>query len=398
MLSRIPAPAAAVVVRDQLPAQLAIGYKSPPCPPRRNNCPSSLAAPAYRRRPASRRWSSAGWSTCNRAVRAGKSVVICNDGSDDNTGEVLAGLAARFPALKVVTHQKNQGAAAALTTAIAATTKAWVLLIDSDGQFPSRTWSASRPSGPSRRRRRSSASAWARRTRTSRASAPGRAAKMADIFHGSSYKDFNSAFKLAARRPLALVEPGGEGAPTTHRDHLQAARARRAADRGAGGARAPRHAAPAASRCCAGQSTAPSSSRTSPFGKSSSAWACCGARGVRVREQEIRVSVFSGGQRAGDHHPRAGDGPAHPAVGAGQRVRRRPLHRRPARAHPRHARAFGLQEELLLPAGPLLGRAGGVEKLIEYRLPKDFTLAQFKELPALARGLPCRSEFPVRCA
>ncbi len=35
-----------------------------------------------------------------------------------------------------------------------------------------------------------------------------------------------------------------------------------------------------------------------------------------------------------------------------------------------------------------------LEKLIEYRLPKDFTSQQFKELPALARGLPCRSEYP----
>ncbi|HUB09391.1 MAG TPA: 2-phospho-L-lactate transferase CofD family protein [Myxococcales bacterium] len=35
-----------------------------------------------------------------------------------------------------------------------------------------------------------------------------------------------------------------------------------------------------------------------------------------------------------------------------------------------------------------------LEKLIEYRLPKNFTREQFEELPALARGLHCRSEFP----
>ncbi len=36
-----------------------------------------------------------------------------------------------------------------------------------------------------------------------------------------------------------------------------------------------------------------------------------------------------------------------------------------------------------------------LEKLIEYRLPKDFSREQFEALPALARGAPCRSEYPA---
>ncbi|CAN1495683.1 dolichyl-phosphate beta-glucosyltransferase [Rhabdaerophilaceae bacterium] len=63
-------------------------------------------------------------------------IVVCNDGSKDKTGAILDELVSRFPKLKPVHFTVNQGAAAALTNAIANTTMDWVLLIDSDGQFP----------------------------------------------------------------------------------------------------------------------------------------------------------------------------------------------------------------------------------------------------------------------
>ncbi len=63
-------------------------------------------------------------------------IVICNDGSKDNTWELLGELALRYPSVKPYSHSTNQGAAAALTTAIKNTTKSWVLLLDSDGQYP----------------------------------------------------------------------------------------------------------------------------------------------------------------------------------------------------------------------------------------------------------------------
>lgn len=63
-------------------------------------------------------------------------IVICNDGSKDDTGKILKELSSKHSEIKVVEHAKNKGAAAALTTAIQNTSYDWVLLLDSDGQFP----------------------------------------------------------------------------------------------------------------------------------------------------------------------------------------------------------------------------------------------------------------------
>ncbi|MCE0522820.1 MAG: glycosyltransferase family 2 protein [Methylacidiphilales bacterium] len=63
-------------------------------------------------------------------------IVICDDGSKDNTWELLSGLARAYPSVKPCRHPVNQGAGAALATAISHTTKKWVLLLDADGQYP----------------------------------------------------------------------------------------------------------------------------------------------------------------------------------------------------------------------------------------------------------------------
>lgn len=97
----------------------------------------SLAAPAYNE--------AAGiaavvrdWHACLAASPdvAAFEIVVCNDGSRDRTGEILDALAAELPQLRPLHFARNQGAAAALAAAIAATRHDWVLLIDSDGQFP----------------------------------------------------------------------------------------------------------------------------------------------------------------------------------------------------------------------------------------------------------------------
>ena len=63
-------------------------------------------------------------------------VIVVNDGSYDNTGDVLAGLAARYgPRMRVVTHPENRGYGGALRTGFAAATKDLVFYTDGDGQY-----------------------------------------------------------------------------------------------------------------------------------------------------------------------------------------------------------------------------------------------------------------------
>jgi dolichol-phosphate mannosyltransferase len=62
-------------------------------------------------------------------------IVLCNDGSTDGTGAVLDRLRARYPRLRVVDHARNGGYGRALSAAIAATRGAYVVTMDSDGQF-----------------------------------------------------------------------------------------------------------------------------------------------------------------------------------------------------------------------------------------------------------------------
>jgi glycosyltransferase involved in cell wall biosynthesis len=63
-------------------------------------------------------------------------IVVCDDGSTDATPEILDVLGAEIPELVVVRFPRNRGAGAAIAAAIAATTLDWVVLLDSDGQFP----------------------------------------------------------------------------------------------------------------------------------------------------------------------------------------------------------------------------------------------------------------------
>jgi dolichol-phosphate mannosyltransferase len=123
-------------------------------------------------------------------------VVICNDGSSDTTASILDGLALVNPALKVVHHKINQGAAQALVTAIRNTQYHWVLLIDSDGQYGIENLEQLigkventgvdavmgvriLKSDSLFARFGSSASGW-----------------LCNLFHGTHYRDFNCALKL----------------------------------------------------------------------------------------------------------------------------------------------------------------------------------------------------------
>ena len=63
-------------------------------------------------------------------------LIVVNDGSHDNTGEVLAELERKYaPLMRVVTHEKNRGYGGALRSGFAAATKELVFYTDGDGQY-----------------------------------------------------------------------------------------------------------------------------------------------------------------------------------------------------------------------------------------------------------------------
>ncbi len=63
-------------------------------------------------------------------------VIVVNDGSEDETAEVLAGLQREFgKRLRVVTHAKNRGYGGALRSGFEAATREFVFYTDGDGQY-----------------------------------------------------------------------------------------------------------------------------------------------------------------------------------------------------------------------------------------------------------------------
>jgi glycosyltransferase involved in cell wall biosynthesis len=127
-------------------------------------------------------------------------IVVCNDGSRDDTGAILDRIARQIPQLKPVHLDVNQGAAVALTTAIRHTGEAWVLLLDSDGQFPiqslPRLVAAIQASGA-----HGAMGVRAKKDSFFTRFGTWSSGLVCNLFHWSSYRDFNSAFKLV-RGPL----------------------------------------------------------------------------------------------------------------------------------------------------------------------------------------------------
>jgi len=142
------------------------------------------------------------------AVRAFE-IVICDDGSRDDTGAILDALAQRYPEVRPVHHRANQGAAAALTTAIGHTTGDWVLLIDSDGQFPISNLPAMLAAMG--QNEAVIGARMAKQDSVFTRLGSSLSGSLCNWFHGTHYRDFNSAFKLvrgAALRALPLEAKG----------------------------------------------------------------------------------------------------------------------------------------------------------------------------------------------
>ena len=62
-------------------------------------------------------------------------VIVVEDGSRDESKEVLRSLVGQYPSLKVVYHPRNMGYGASLADGVLAATKEFVLCVDGDSQF-----------------------------------------------------------------------------------------------------------------------------------------------------------------------------------------------------------------------------------------------------------------------
>jgi glycosyltransferase involved in cell wall biosynthesis len=62
-------------------------------------------------------------------------VIVVDDGSADRTAAIAAMLAAAFPDVRLVRHERNRGYGAAVRTGVEASRGDWVLLTDGDRQF-----------------------------------------------------------------------------------------------------------------------------------------------------------------------------------------------------------------------------------------------------------------------
>ena len=62
-------------------------------------------------------------------------ILVVNDGSRDNSAEVLDALARQVERLRVITHEKNRGYGGALRSGFAHATKELVFYTDGDGQY-----------------------------------------------------------------------------------------------------------------------------------------------------------------------------------------------------------------------------------------------------------------------
>ncbi len=157
----------------------------------------SIAAPAYNEEEGIATLLD-GWldhlRQCRRIERF--EIVICNDGSRDATGALLDAKARQIPEVRPVHLERNRGAAVALTTAIRQTRGEWVLLIDSDGQFPIANLETLLSALEASHGLAAIGVRTVKRDGSFARFGSWASAAICNCFHGTSYRDFNSALKL----------------------------------------------------------------------------------------------------------------------------------------------------------------------------------------------------------
>lgn len=122
-------------------------------------------------------------------------IVVCNDGSRDGTGELLDTLAAQHPEIRPIHLPHNEGAGAALAQAIMHTQKDWVLLMDTDGQFPIENLERLAQAQQSARTQAVIGVRCKKDTALARIGSA-LSGRVCNRLHGTKLRDFNSACKL----------------------------------------------------------------------------------------------------------------------------------------------------------------------------------------------------------
>ncbi|MET0421768.1 MAG: glycosyltransferase family 2 protein [Acidimicrobiia bacterium] len=74
-------------------------------------------------------------ATLDRVGVSDAEIIVIDDGSSDDSPDVLAKVAAEQPLLRVITHEQNRGYGGALLSGFGAAEKQWVFYTDGDGQF-----------------------------------------------------------------------------------------------------------------------------------------------------------------------------------------------------------------------------------------------------------------------
>ncbi len=70
-----------------------------------------------------------------KAVSREYEIIVINDGSTDQTPDIVTKISQKNPRIRLISHPKNRGYGAAVKTGMAACRKDWIFFTDSDGQF-----------------------------------------------------------------------------------------------------------------------------------------------------------------------------------------------------------------------------------------------------------------------
>lgn len=70
-----------------------------------------------------------------REIASDYEIIVINDGSKDNTEDVVEELKKKYKKLRVIHHSKNLGYGAALASGLSNSKKEWIFYTDGDGQY-----------------------------------------------------------------------------------------------------------------------------------------------------------------------------------------------------------------------------------------------------------------------